>query len=324
MKVYTIFTGGTIGSITTSGIISNSQEMQYTLLQMYRDKYPEDNTSFVSLSPYTLLSENLDGTYIALLIKAVRQTLTDPDANGIIITHGTDTLQYSSACLGYVFHNVKIPILLVSSAYVLKDKRNNGLINFSNAMEYIREGGTPGVYVSYVNCNKLTSISVPPCNKTCIHPALRLQSALFYSDSVYSIPNNVFPENKAGESIYDFSSISEVMLTKFTPYILRLHIYPGFTYPQNLDGIKVILLEGYHSGTLCINQELKDFAKKAQNKNIPIYLSGLDGKADIYETVTEYKKTGIIPLCGIMPISLFCKCWLYISNQLPITYPEIY
>lgn len=324
MKVYTIFTGGTIGSVTTSGIISNSQQMQYTLLQMYRNSNPEDNTDFISLSPYTLLSENLDGTYIAELIKTVRLALSDPDADGIIITHGTDTLQYTSACLGYVFNRVKIPVLLVSSAYVLDDKRTNGLINFTNAMEYIKQHMSPGVYASYVNCSELSSVSIPPCNTTCIHPALRLQSALFYSDSVYSIPNTVFPEDKVGETIYDFDSLLEVMLTKFTPYILRLHTYPGITYPQNLSGIKVILLEGYHSGTLCINQELKDFAKRAQDRNIPIYLSGLDGRADVYETVSEYKKTGIIPLCGIMPISLFCKCWLYISNQLPITYPEIY
>ena len=67
------------------------------------------------------------------LAKYIKEQIESEKYDGIIITHGTDTLQYTSAMLGYMFDDVSIPIVLVSSNYVLEDKRANGLINLSKA-----------------------------------------------------------------------------------------------------------------------------------------------------------------------------------------------
>jgi len=59
--------------------------------------------------------------------------------DGIIITHGTDTLAYTAAALSFYFNAIKIPILLVSSDYPLDDSKANGLDNFMCAVEFIRQ-----------------------------------------------------------------------------------------------------------------------------------------------------------------------------------------
>ena len=50
--------------------------------------------------------------------------------DGVIITHGTDTLQYTAAFTGYIMAGAQIPIVLVSANYVLEDVRSNGVDNF--------------------------------------------------------------------------------------------------------------------------------------------------------------------------------------------------
>jgi L-asparaginase len=48
------------------------------------------------------------------LITTVKENLSS-DYDGIIVTHGTDTLGYSAAALAYALGNGTVPVCLVSS-----------------------------------------------------------------------------------------------------------------------------------------------------------------------------------------------------------------
>ena len=111
MKLLVILTGGTIGSGFCEEFISLNENSKNVLLDGY------NHLQIDTVQPYTILSEQLKAEYINLLIKCVGENL-NKDYDGIIITHGTDTLQYTASALSCIYSNTSIPVVLVSSNYV--------------------------------------------------------------------------------------------------------------------------------------------------------------------------------------------------------------
>ena len=140
MNITVIFTGGTIGSSVQQSFVSTDAQMPYRLLAMYNIEQKKKGAAiphFQTEAPYTTLSEYMDGSHLNLLIACIRDQLTK-NIDGIIVTHGTDTLPFTAAALGMCFAYARVPILLVSSNYILDDPRANGLTNFTAAVDYIR------------------------------------------------------------------------------------------------------------------------------------------------------------------------------------------
>ncbi|MGN0437329.1 MAG: asparaginase domain-containing protein [Lachnospiraceae bacterium] len=336
MKVGVVFTGGTIGSeVNQSGYIAAKSQTSYFLLEQYHKMCENNNkekTQFIIRKPYTILSENITYKELELLIACVKELLNEEDVEGIIVTHGTDTLQYSAALLGHVFSMIKVPVILVSSNYVLNDERANGMINFYYGMEFIKGKYGNGVFVSYCNKNDVPRI----------HFGTRLNMPVFYSDDVNSIENeeyghfesceikekSVFVKTMneailetgmaASNPLFENPLMHEISLKDCGDTILQIHPYVGIKYPEISVNTKVIIHGSFHSGTVAITEELREFAGKAKSMGIPFYLIGLSSKVTHYETVQFYKENGIIPLYDTAFISQYCKAWLIISNKLPL------
>ena len=319
MNIYTIFTGGTIGShLAPAGNIRTNHAAPFQLLEYYNQTYPNSIT-FHTEEPYYILSENLCAPYLLQLIGCLNQILRTKKTDGIIITHGTDTLQYTAAILSYLFDDAAVPIFLVSSDYVLADARANGLTNFHYAVRFIEEKRGSGVFVSY--CNQGGSAT--------IHRGSRLQTPLSYSADVFSIADSWYGRYEQNNYLSNPNLIitpgqkrlpvspDTVRLTEYPP-ILRIFPYVGMGYPDIPSGTKAILHESFHSGTIRVEGMLKDFADTAAQRHIPIFLTGLDSHQAHYETVEQYRQSGIIPLTNRAAIAQYCKLWLAIDNDLDI------
>ena len=323
MNISVIFTGGTIGSkYSKEGCIGPDTATHYRLIEQYKNATNppvQEAICFSTYEPYEILSENLSAHNLLSLIHQIEQVLmTNPD--GIIITHGTDTLAYTSSILSYVYANVSIPIVLVSSNYVLEDSRANGLINFTTAVEFIALGKYNGVYVSYKN-QKL-----PPS----IFHGNRIQQSLPYTDTVYatkdsyvgSFENHTFFPNLSMPQINltekPFINANKIQISSDTNKILRITTCPGMVYPTISDNVTVILHDSYHSGTIPITDGLKAFSSQARERKIPIYLVGLSALEHEYATVSQYKNLGVEPLPDCSMISQYCKLWLATSNNIDI------
>lgn len=318
MKICTIFTGGTIGSVLgADGYIGPKDGTPFRLLSMYTERYETDVT-FETEEPYRILSENLNGENLTKLFQSVQQVLDKGEVDGIIVTHGTDTLQYGAAMLGYVFGGSSIPIVLVSSNYVLEDARANGLINFHYAVEFIKGGYGKGVFVSYCNIGE---------NPT-IHRATRLQPCIPYSDYVASVQNAWYGRFENGNYIANceyhvkegqvtlFENGRDVVLTKEAQGILYIHPHVGMYYPKLTNKTRAVLHGSYHSGTICVEGALRQFVQEAQQYHVPIYLTGFTAGTDAYETVQVYEKLGVQIIHTSSEVAQYCKLWLAISNGL--------
>ena len=174
MNILVIFTGGTIGSRLNEdeGVICAGHEAPYNLIENYVDN---GTVSFCTMEPYKILSENLAAGNIEMLVNLIQVHYKNYD--GIIVTHGTDTLQYTAAALDIMFDNADIPIMLVSSNYVLTDDRANGQKNFNAAVSFIKDGVAKGVFVSYKNENEPVTF----------HKGRYIQASLSMDDRVRSL-----------------------------------------------------------------------------------------------------------------------------------------
>lgn len=131
-----VLTGGTIQSSANQQIIDIDLSRGHYLIDRYKKEY-KNNCIFEVAQPIFMLSENLSLTYWNQLISYLK-TISFEKYQGIIITHGSDTLAYTSCMVGLLLGHINIPIMLTASNYVLDDPRSNGLCNFAACVSFIQ------------------------------------------------------------------------------------------------------------------------------------------------------------------------------------------
>ncbi len=310
MKILFIFTGGTIGSTANGSFIGTDSNKPYILLERYKNLYGID-FSYDTAEPYTELSENSTGETIQRLIAAVSENI-DKGYDGIIVTHGTDTIQYSAAALAYSVRT-DIPIMIVSSNYPIEEPNSNGLLNLRGAVAFIQQVAEAGVWVPYSNNGREVDI----------HCAARLLATNAFSDSIFSVKNQyygrfdsdlTFHRNTECQLLPDeIKHIPCGDLTAAASHILQIEPYPGMVYPS-IDGIDYIIHKSYHSGTIntkCYYPE--DFFEKAKNNGTVIFATGI-ATGNAYESTKLFDKLSVIPVANIAPIAAYVKLWLCVSS----------
>ena len=314
MKILFIFTGGTIGSSYNENVISPDSNKPRQLIEEYEARFGID-FEYSVLEPYTELSENNTGEHLRNLSLCVIANL-DKDYDGIIVTHGTDTLQYSAAALGYTISSQSIPICIVSANHPIEDKRSNALDNLGAAVSFIKNACGRGVFVPYKN-GKNTLVKV--------HRATRLIASRAFSDEVASIFDNefgYFDNNFIFHKNDDYKESPDAIppldpsgLCEHSHDIMLMQSYVGMTYPSLNQNTKYILLSSYHSGTTNTKSKTAlDFFEHSKELGIKVYLTGVDNAPE-YESTILFKNLGIIPLKNIAPIAAYVKLWLLSCNE---------
>ena len=310
MKILVVFTGGTIGCVRKGEVLSPDNEQKYMLTQMYLDRYGD--VDFDTAEPYTVLSENLEGCHMNRLADCL-QSYDLNSYDGIVVTHGTDTLQYTSAFLAYIFDGLNVPIVLVSANYPLDDSRSNGFENFVGAIDFIKSGSGNGVFVSYKNADLPVTI----------HRASRLLAHSAYSDELHSIfdesygkiQNGIFVKNIRYKALKSEFAFDESVRLSDNSNVLKISATVGMQYPEITENVKAVLLEGFHSGTLNTDgKALNDFCKKAKELNLPVFLTGAC-KGFYYESKLKFDGLNITVLPPASPIAMYIKLWLLPKSE---------
>ena len=307
MKISVIFTGGTIGSTVDEEYISLDTD-SYRLLHMYRENYGSSDLQFETESPFSILSENLSPEHALQLVQIIKSQ-AERTYDAIILTHGTDTIQYTASLLEWMCTDVKIPVFLVSSNLILDDPESNGLINFHGAIVAARENAAPGVYVSYRNVG----------GELCIHRASMLLPHRIFDENLYSVRDKVYAVVKNDRLIpmnHDFHELRVLDRIQMTgesriPKIAMLTIYPDmgdvFSNMVLSEKTDAVILTCYHSGTLPTEQKsFLRFCETAKKKNIPIYLCGIYQQHG-YSSTKKFEELSLIRMPWISPISLYTK-----------------
>ena len=313
MKILVLLTGGTIGSSVSGGVISADEGTSSLLTQLYCQRYGRHHVFTVKRIMNTL-SENLGKNTLSEMLSAVlSENLSGYD--GLIITHGTDSLAFSAPLAAFVLRKLPCPIAVVSANYPLEDKRSNGVYNFASAVALLGSGEAENgqVYVPWRNAK----------GENIIHLASRVRRADCYSDDVSSfgsepfgeVKNGIFIRNKYMKELpkddFDFSLNSFNIKNS----VLVLSAYPTFDYSlidfSEKNRPCAVLQCLYHSATACTVGESEsacEFILRCKKKGIPVYgCSFKYTSGEFYETGVKLLESGLIPLKNISEEAAFAK-----------------
>lgn len=318
MKILTVFTGGTIGSAKTGGVISPDEKNSYKLLEMYSKK--DKTVEFTTVQPFNILSENMNGKTLTALYDCI-SSFDLSKFDGVIVAHGTDTLQYTAAYLSYAFGLCRTPIVLVSANYPLENRHSNGFKNFCGAVELIKHGKGRGVFVSYTNS---------PYDVTELHRASRILPHSPYEDYIFSIADNSvyaiysadddFEKCRYYNEVKDKVSLADCTELKEQSDVMYVRPYVGMAFPKIADGTKAVLLEGYHSGTLNTSGiAMHNFCKTTKEMGIPVFLTGAQN-GFYYESKLLFDELNIKVLPPASPIAMYMKLWMLKEGRLNDVY----
>jgi L-asparaginase/Glu-tRNA(Gln) amidotransferase subunit D len=329
-QILVVFTGGTIGSTATGGTIKPSANAPFTLLQLFQQNYNDPAAiHFDTLQPIQILSENLAPDAWKIIIAAIESA--QPDTyDGIIITHGTDTLAYTAAAMSCYFHASDIPILLVSSDYALDcleaDKpKGNGLANFTCAVEFIRQRIANGVFVPYRNAGQAMQV----------HLGSRLACSLQLSGDFYSVqgrsfmqfdgqhfmPNTLLTESGKPTGHSASTRHTTPLKPQFSSRILMIKPYPGLDYGHfDISAVDAVLHDLYHSGTACAtgqwgkNHSLLEFIKRCKEQGVTVYLAPAIQSENAYQSTRELLAQGAEMIWNMSIEAAYVKLMLAYGN----------
>ncbi len=306
--VLVIFTGGTIASRARDGVISPDESTKSMLIDLYRKTSGDNDTCFEEKSPINILSENMTFSGWNSIIK----TLCSVDSkvySGIIITHGSDTLSYTSALVGMLFRHTEIPIILIASNKPLDERGSNGLFNFTSAVRLIKENRFTGVFTVYEEV----------CLPTRLLPAdTALDRFSYYGGEPIGVSEYRLKKPRKQFISPDITLKNEVLV---------INPYPHFNYTSlSLANRPAAVLHTlYHSGTACAEPPDGDsfsvlaFAKRCAALDIPLYFCGTKGgKAEIYSSAEKMSKQQVKTIDRISDVAAYIKL-LIAYNQTQVS-----
>ena len=284
-KIKWLATGGTISCIQTeNGLHPAAAESQ---MRDMLNHIPETGNE---IFPECIM--NIDSSDISVkdmkLIGTAADKAIKEGYDGIVMTHGTDTMAYTSAVLRKMLSGTPIPVIITGSQRPFYSANSDGKINLFNALKAAADSSLK--YVFLIFGDKL--IRGDRAHKDYTENDNAFVSSCGYSGIIQNgrLIVNEFP-NADTEYHLNLDFNENVMLIKLTP------LTDGniFTFAAE-SGVKGIVIEGYGAGG--IPHRLLDSIGKVISKGIKIMLisqclyDGVD--MSIYEVGTDAARLGII------------------------------
>lgn len=306
-KILVVFTGGTIGSTEKNGIINVDEQKNYRLISLYKQNYNSD-IEFNTIEIMEILSENITARHWGTICNYLF-SLDFDNYDGIIITHGSDTLAFTSAIIGMLFSHTEIPIILIASNLTLGTPGSNGLENFAKAVEHISSGKSKGVFTIF--------------DKTYLSTRIMPADSCLDQFSSYGNENIELIFQKTANKKPTPLPVKNI---EFKNDILMIYGYPNINFSafKITKNVAAVLYVPYHSGTACTENDnpeytLTDFINRCAKQNINVYLSGIKSNDGIYASLDKILDAGAIPLLGISEVAAYAKLLIaYNQNALSV------
>ena len=308
-KILLLSTGGTIAS-----------KIDYRTGAVTPAVTPEEiNASVPELSKianivpkilFSEYSENLQPEHWKKIAEELDK-LADSDYKGIIIAHGTDTMQYTASYLSFALSGFPIPIAIVGSQRSSDRPSSDAALNLIAAARFLTNTAQKGVYVvmhhdqsdEVIACHIATRVRKNHTSKRNAFQTVGGSPAfLIVGEKIEkNIKESFFADNQYRPRI---NLDTRVALVKY---------HPGYD-PKILDaiidsGVKAIIFEG--TGLGHIGKTMYESVKKASKKGIFLGMTSqcIDGRVrmTVYESGRDLLDLGIVPLKDMIPETALVK-----------------
>ncbi len=318
-KILMISTGGTIASkidYRTGGVgaLLTADELYNSIPEL--SNYAQVDTQIL----FSEYSENISVKHWTEMAKSVYEKIVD-GYEGIILTHGTDTMHYSAAALSFALNEVPVPLVLVGSQRSSDRPSSDGVLNLIGATQFVSKAKVSGVYVAMHNSTNDNLIA--------IHVGTRIRKN-------HTSRRNAFESISLSPIAFvdgDNIEINQEVITRLKKpgkFLLRPHFeekvallkfYPGMD-PSVIEhyidkGYRGLVIEGTglgHVGKQCFSA-----LRKAIDNDMIVCMSsqciwGRTGMT-VYETGRDLLNFGIIPLSDMTSETALVKTMWALANS---------
>ncbi len=310
-----IITGGTIASRLdpkTGGVYPLQKPEDF--FKFYPELFEKVNVVKVEI-PFMKFSENMDYKDWQKLARITSEFLNDSNIHGVIITHGTDFLHYTSAALSFFIQNLNKPVVLTYSQRSIDRASSDANLNLQcSALAAISDIAEVMIVGHGTNnddfCYAMRGTKVRKLHSS-RRDAFKVVNdkpfAKIYLDRIERISEwKIRNKNKSKTD------------TKFEENIALIKFYPGQN-PDILDyyvkkGYKGIVLELSGLGHVATGGSRNSWLKKLkeiQAKGIIICATSqcIFGRVDplVYSAGREILETGVIYLEDMLAETAFVK-----------------
>lgn len=299
-----VVTGGTIASKLDpkSGAVkwlTNSEE----LFKFYPEIFEVANVVRVE-TPFLKGSESLDYKGWQKLARVVESMINDQNIKGVVVTHGTDTLHYTSAVLSFFLRNLTKPVVLTYSQRSIDRASSDAALNLKAAAVVALSDIAEVMVVGHASTNDDFCYVHRGTKVRKLHSSRR--------DAFKSV--NVKPLAKiTGKNLeiigkHNLRSKGSVKCDcMFEEKVALLKFYPGAD-PGILDyyvknKYKGIVIEAFGLGQIATSEARLSWTKKLKEvveKGLVVCMSAqtIYGRLDplVYSTGRELMETGVIYL----------------------------
>lgn len=323
-----LHTGGTIASrvdYRTGGVVSRFSPSE--LLEMFPELKKIANID--SRLVFQMFSEDMEPAHWPILANECKKE-SDKGADGIIITHGTDTMHYTSAALTFMIQNTGIPIILVGAQRSSDRGSSDAFGNMTAAAKFIVKSDFAGVAVCmHENTDDSSYVIHSGTKARKLHTSRR---DAFRSVNASPIAR-ITEEGKIKymkESYRRKNKTSKLTLKdRFEPKIGILKIHPGITH-HDIDYFschKGLVIEGTglgHAPVTTLDEHTKGHKKTLDSitalaKKIPVVMSSqcIFGSVNmnVYATGRDLIKAGMISAQDMTTETAYVKLGWAIANS---------
>jgi len=134
-KISILHTGGTIASkvsYETGGVSAKFKPEE--LIEMFPKIKKIANIESRLIG--NMFSEDMNFSHYNLIAKEIEKEVKK-NPKGIIITHGTDTMHYTSAALSFILENINIPVIITGSQRSSDRPSSDSELNLTCAIQFI-------------------------------------------------------------------------------------------------------------------------------------------------------------------------------------------
>ena len=303
-NVAVIITGGTIAARLNpkkGGVdwLTSPED----LFKFYPEIFEKVNISKVEI-PFMKASEDMDYKDWQKIAKTAVELLNDSNIQGIIITHGTDFLHYTSAALSFFIRNLNKPVVLTYSQRSIDRASSDANLNLQCASLAAISDLAEVSLVGHASSNDDFCYAMPGAKVRKLHSSRR---------DAFKVVNGkpfakIFPDKIERISEWKLRNKNKAILdSKFEEKVALVKVYPG----QDADILDYYVRKGYKGIVLELSglghaptkrarnawtQKLKDVQKKGLI--VCAVSQCIYGRVDplVYSNGREILETGVIYL----------------------------
>jgi len=310
-----IITGGTIASRLnpkTGGV--HPLDTPESLFKFYPELFEKVNILKVEI-PFMKASEDMDFKDWQKIARTCEKLLNDSNIKGVIITHGTDFLHYTSAALSFMLKNLNKPVVLTYSQRSIDRASSDANLNLQCSALTAISDIAEVCLVGHASSNDDYCYVMPGTKVRKLHTSKR-DAFKVVNDKPFA---KIFPDKIEKISDYKVRNKSKVKLdVKFEEKVALVKVFPGQS-PNILDyyvknKYKGIVLEMSGLGHVPTSRSRNNWVRKIKEvigKGLIVCAVSqcIFGRVDplVYSNGREILATGVIYLKDILAETAFVK-----------------